>query len=277
MMENLGAEWYFESAGLKKTADEIRRLIGTSKKSLKLQDFQNGLPVILSSFEKEYCKDSTSTSLFKAEKDLLDKARSTTPQMLDQAWKDVNLSEEFSGPSTHYVDQVLNVYSNQIEDYFVSKVSPDGTAGSLPVRIEDIRYLRLCLTYMFFSESLFDEITLFHYKLIEALGMVTIPKGSSPPTSTKGYAEKLRAAGYGQLVQGYESVVRNGIAHRHIATEESRAWTFTDPRDKTSGPISADYGQFKSNYYEPMKSMIQLWELFTVLHTLEGFANQELH
>jgi hypothetical protein len=39
MMENLGAEWYFESAGLKKTSGEIRNLIAVSKRSLKLLDF----------------------------------------------------------------------------------------------------------------------------------------------------------------------------------------------------------------------------------------------
>ncbi len=277
-IETLEAEWYFESAGLKVTANEVRNLIGSCKRSLKLVDFQKGLPKVMNVFEKEYCKDTEAPARFRQEKNLIENARESVPADLERAWNDVNLSEDYSGPSTHYVDSLLNVYSNSIEDFYTTELSKRNPMGtSIPVRIDEIRYLRLCLTYVFFCESLFDEMTLFHYKLLVALKLITIPAGQTPPTSTKGYASKMRAAGFDRLVSGYDSVVRNGIAHRHIKTEADRSWTFSDPLDKGSKPVNCSYGRFKSDFYEAMKYVIGLWELFTVLNTLERSAAEDLH
>lgn len=272
----LNAHEYFNTRGLTTTGRLVEEVVTRSVSSGRLSDFMPQVPVIMSALEAEYSTNACRTELFKQQGTLFNQARLASAGSVESAALDLDLSDEFQGFNMYYVNQLMNVYTNQMEDFFQSQVDTTFNSSHSPIILETgrARFLRLCLSYLLLCESMFDQMVAFNYKLLRVAGRA-VPSGT-PPRSPSGFARALRSEGYDKLVDGFSSVLRNGIGHAHIKIETGGNFTISDPQDSTSTPITMNYQQMKTEYYDKLTGVLNLWDLFIVMNTLERFAREEL-
>lgn len=273
-MEMLNPDLYFETAGLRSTARLINALVEVCARTRSRQTYDAGIQTVKQSFELEYGRNKNAAR-FQQQKSLIDNAILVNPSAANLAWSQIHAPDPNREVNPYYVDQLLLVFSGTVEDEHLTRLASQVVEVN-PIRLEisRARLLRLSLCYLLLCESMFDEMVDFNYTLLCLLSTPT-----TPISGTSGRAEhiKLRSP---LLAEGYDSTIRNGLAHGHTVIGRT-GWigtlTFSDPlSSRHPPPITVDYGRLKTEYYDRLKETVELWTLFVVLHTLDVFADEEL-